>query len=126
MNKPKGVIAITAVLIISAGVWLILIGQAALHLNQSFMADSHNRGEALVMIAQGCLELAWRAIELNPNYGGENLSVQGHSCIINVIKNGTNYQLTVTAQSDRYYKKILAGANLINGSLAVDYWRQSE
>jgi hypothetical protein len=126
MLQRQGLVALASVLIISAGVWLILAGQAALHVNQAFLSDSYTKGESVFLLAQGCLDLSWRSILLNPEYKGQNLSQLDQSCIIKVVKTQDYYQVDVEAQHGNYYKKIMAAASLVDGKLFLDYWRQAE
>lgn len=126
MVHHKGVVALVSVLIISASAWLMLIGQTVLQLNQVFISESDGKGGRALVLAQGCLDLAKRAVILKSNYKGQSLSLDGQSCIINVNRDRDFYQFEVTAIVGSYNKKISAEALMINGELAISNWQQSE
>ncbi len=126
MVHQRGVVALVSVIIVSASAWLMLIGQTVLQLNQVFISESDNRGTQVTLLAQGCLELSKRSVILKSNFKGQNLSLDGQSCIITVDRKKDFYQFEVTARVGQYYKKISADALLINDELVISNWRQSE
>jgi len=125
-NNNQAFVIITSVLIMAAGIWVVLVGQAGLHLNESLANQSWRKSNELSFVTDGCLDVAYRGLEIDRFYPGQSLSVGGNSCIINVVRNGGNYQIIVTARSGEYYKKIQAGANLNAGSLTVNSWQELE
>lgn len=125
-SKFSGFVAITSVLIMSAGIWIILIGMVGLHLNESLTMQSWRKANTLSLLGDGCFEVTARSIILNKFYTGQTLSQGLDSCIINVIKTGNKFQINITARSGDYYKKFKIGAVLTAGKLNINSWQELE
>ena len=126
MKKNKAFVAMTTVLIVGVVIWLMLIAQALMHLNESLLTQSWRGFLAAESLARGCAQLAYQAISANSFYAGQNLSWGENSCIIEVSAEGDDYQIMVRAKSGDYYKKINTRANLASGNLTVNEWQELE
>ena len=125
-KESRAFVAITTVLVVAIAIWLMLIGQAFVHLNESLLAQSWRAGLATEMTARACLNIAYRAIIVNPGYAGQNLSWSENSCIIEVLASGNDYQIRVRARVGDYYKKIETRASVASGRLTVNNWQEAE
>jgi len=125
-KEPRAFVAITTVLVVAIAIWLMSIGQAFVHLNESLLTQSWRAGLEAEVVARGCLNIAYQAIVINSNYVGQNLSWGVNSCIIEVLASGNDYQIVVRARTGDYYKKIETSASVASGRLTVNNWQEAE
>lgn len=125
-ERKSGFVIMAAVLVMAAAIWLILLGQAHLHLNESLINRSWQESQSLAFVSDACLEIAYRGLVLDQFYTGQSLSWGSRSCIITIAKELDDYQIKVSALSNDYYKKIEVEASLNAGQLTINSWREAE
>ncbi len=125
-NKQSGFVIITTVLIMAAGIWVILIGQAGLHLNETLMMQSWRSTNNLSTVANGCAEIAYRGLILDRFFSGQTLSWGANSCIITIIKSGKNYQIGIVANTGNYQKKVTISAVINADKVNINSWQELE
>jgi hypothetical protein len=126
IRRVDGFVMLTTVLIMTVVVVLLLVGQLWLQTNEAWSMRAWRMSVALSSLAQDCLHLSYRSIELNNVYSGQSLSLGDNLCIIEALREANDYQITVTASKDEYYKKFQTKASLVAGQLTVSDWQEMD
>jgi hypothetical protein len=125
-KRQTAFVMMSTVLVAASMIAVLLIGQATVQSNEAWSTRAWQMSETLRLTAQSCLELTYRSLLLNPIYNGQSLSLGRNLCIIEVLKEANDYQITVTASDGEYYKKIQAGVSINAGDLTVNNWQEAE
>lgn len=121
-QKRKAIAAILVVLIASAVSLVLATGAVFLSLDNLDMTSSRKIGNKVLWLADSCLNLGYRRLQLDKDYLGESLSIDSGSCIISVTSNDPVFTVTSTAVIEDYTRGIESKIELVSGTSSVIYF----
>ncbi|MBT4120939.1 MAG: hypothetical protein HOA57_00010 [Candidatus Magasanikbacteria bacterium] len=120
----RGIAALMIVVVIGAAALILALSSSFLGLGELDMGYTAQKGGEVGSLADGCMEEALRQIQLNNNYGGDTLNLEGNSCIIGIQTNGNDRIITVSALVGNYGEKIQVDLTINNGLLILNSWQK--
>jgi len=127
MSKKKdnrGIAALMIVVVIGSATLILALSASFLGLGELDMGFTAQKGGEASALSDGCMEEALRQIQLDSNYSGETLNLEGNSCIIGVQSNGNNRIIIVSAFIDDYSKKIEVNLTLDGNIITLNSWQE--
>ena len=108
MIKPKGQIALIAVLLVVSVSMIIVLSLNILAIGETRMVSALENSMQSYYLADSCQEEAFIKLLRNGNaYSGESLSLSVGDCDIDVnIQSENNFEVSVTADTSSRYRKI--------------------
>lgn len=113
---------IAVVIIASAGL-VLAVGAIFLSLDHLAISSDRASGSKALALADGCLRLGLRHLELDDNYRGENLSLGAESCIIKVTGERMEKTVLASAVSGNYSRAVEAEVVIASGVISVRHYR---
>lgn len=105
LNKPRGVVALISILIISAITILLVLGMSEISISSSYQAANNSAGKSSYYAAESCLEEALIRLKNDPTFSSAiiaidndltcSLSVSGSS--VTIISDYLDYSETFQA-----------------------------
>src|SRR5690348_16902664 len=96
MQKQKGFIAISMVILLVALVIAISTTVALLSIDEAESALTLTNGESTLDFVEGCTEDALLKARANASYSGGNITRPEGTCTVSVSKGGSTWTLTVS------------------------------
>lgn len=137
LEKPKGYIALIAILIITSVTLAIGISINLLSINETKIGLMQEQTTASFFTADGCLEEAILRIKREPTkYLGGELNLGDGSCSITVMarvtscnitgKDSNNYRtIYIKSNVNNLIRNIIAEVNLTGGKFTLDCWKEA-
>ena len=124
MNKnPKGYIALVTVLIISAVVLATASTVSLLAVGEAQTSLALYKGEENLHFVEGCMEDALLKSWASSSYKGGNITRPEGTCIIGVIKKGSQWTITTTSTASAYNRTVQVVFNGTSGT-GMSSWRE--
>jgi hypothetical protein len=105
LTQQRGYIALVALLIVVAAGLTIGLAVSLGGLDQIQMSFANSEAVKAKALANACVEEGLERLRNGLSYSG-SLSVNGNSCIITTVSNGSNYDLSAQASVNNYTQKI--------------------
>ncbi len=120
----RGIAALMIVVVIGAAALILALSSSFLGLGELDMGYTAQKGGEVASLADGCMEEALRQIQLDNNYAGETLNLEGNSCIIGIQTNGNDRTITVSALVSDYGEKIQTNITINSGLITLNSWQK--
>ncbi|MFA6382386.1 MAG: hypothetical protein WCX08_03930 [Candidatus Buchananbacteria bacterium] len=121
LQKQKGYIALTALLIVAAAGLTIGIAVSLGGIEQVQLSYGQSRAAEAKALANTCLEEGLERLRNNWANYSSSLSIDGSSCILNTVTSGSGATLTATGKADIYNQKIEIQ---VDNNLTVISWKE--
>ena len=102
----NGMIAISTVLIISAVLIAVVTTVSYLAIGEGQASLAQTLGESNLALVEGCAEDALQKFHDNGSYAGGSITRPEGTCTVTVNAGAPNYDVTVTAASGDYARKV--------------------
>ncbi|MFH1012594.1 MAG: hypothetical protein V1760_02500 [Candidatus Peregrinibacteria bacterium] len=122
-SKPKGIASLIVVIVVSAVALLIATTSTLTEMGESQSRMHQNLGKSVFMSAESCLEEAFIALNIDRNYAGGSLEINGTSCTIAVSPSGNSATISVTGTKEGHTRKLQAQAEW-SGAFEVTAWQE--
>lgn len=121
----KGFAAITTILILSAVVLAISTTVTLLSIDEAQSSLSLFKGEDNLGFAEGCVEDVMLKIRANSSYSANSISRPEGTCSITYNTGGpTNWDITVTSQSNTYQRQIRVVFTRNPTGISLSSWKE--
>lgn len=117
LKEETGLVALIIVIIICTAALIMAFSASLLGLGGLEASYTYQQGSEAQALADGCAEEALYRLKLDSSYDGGNLVLDNGSCIIEVVDpvGPVDRQITVTATTGQYYKKVQLAVSLSGG-----------
>ena len=126
LDKQKGYIALTSMLIISAVVLFLVLSITFISISQKITIIGHNEARTSYYLAEACAHYAIIQLQENIDYSGqEEVEVGNNSCYIeNIAGNGNSDRLIFTkSQVNNYISRIKVEIAEIRPKTVIKSWQ---
>ena len=109
VSKPKGYVALITILVVAAVMVGVVVASGVSGVGGAKGALAIKKGVESRVAATGCWEQALLQILNSPSYAGETLGVGNASCVIGVVSNGNDRDISVVSTivgPPRYVRRV--------------------
>ena len=127
MRTRPGLVALTAIMIVTALVFVIGVAMLSRSLGESRLALDSQESERARQLANACAEHALASLLASNTYAGnETLNLTGYSCYIGVPGGSGNTNRTVTANStvSNYTRRVQLTITQLTPTLTISSWQE--
>ncbi|SRR6266568_2898022 len=124
MQKQKGFIAISMVIILVAVVIAIATTVALLSIGEAESALTLTNGESTLNFVEGCAEDALLKARANTAYTGGNITRPEGTCSVSVSKAGSTWTLTMSTTATTHVRTIQVVITQDGYGDTISSWRE--
>lgn len=128
-TESKGQAALIAILIIAAAIVIVALSLSSNSLNEMILGSKNDQGSKALQIADACVDEA--ALRLRrvtdgdePNYTGGTLTFGTDSCTINIINQGDNRVVDVTALVNNTIQRKIRAVFQVSPAFTYVSWQE--
>ncbi|MEI6378173.1 MAG: hypothetical protein WCO55_00800 [Candidatus Falkowbacteria bacterium] len=127
MKLRTGLVALTAILIVSALVFVIGVSLLARSLGESRLSLDAQESERARVLANACAEHALATLLASSTYAGnELLPLDNYNCYIGAVGGSGNTNRVVNASStvSYYTRRVQVNVSQLTPTLTISSWRE--
>jgi len=118
LKNIKGSVALMSILIISAILLILVLGISETQISTSYQYVNSSYGKYSYYMAEACLEEAVIKIEADPNYSGENLTLDSGNGVCDISVSGSPLTITIETTSGNYTQNFQAQVSVTTNGQA--------
>ena len=123
-KNQEGIALLLAVIIISAAALMIATTVLVSSLDKSKASLHNEKTTEIFNGTDGCVEEALIALNNDPGYTGENLTIENVSCTITVSGTGDDRTINVVSTQDTIYSREVEVEVDMSGDFEITSWRE--
>ncbi len=124
LSAPKGFMALSTVLIISAVVLIIASTVALLGIGEGQSSFALVRGETNLSLVEGCAEDYLLKIRANSSFTATNITRPEGTCTITINSGNPNWDITVSSTDTNYDRNIQVTFTRSSSGISIIRWRE--